>query len=105
MTKDRLISLLLAIIAVFLLASPSLAQTAPLRGQVVDETDAVIPGAKITLVPENGKQRSVTAGGNGDFNFANIPAGTYNLIVEFKGFQTHVENGSSSRSARRSKSS
>ena len=87
MTKHRVTGFLLAILAVFVLASPVSAQTGSVRGQVVDETDAVIPGAKVTLVPDNGRQRSVTAGANGDFNFTNEigHGGTVRLLKNLVG--------------------
>jgi len=70
------------------------AQTgASLRGQVYDERGAVISGARVTLTSADGKKRTATSGAGGDFTIANAPAGTYNLTVEFKGFETHVEEG------------
>jgi len=84
---------LLVLFGAFIFASPLQAQSgAPLRGQVVDELDAVIPGARVTLVAADGKRRSVVSNASGDFTIPNVAPGTYNLIAEFKGFQTHVEN-------------
>ncbi len=58
-----------------------------LRGQVVDDTDAIIPGAKVTLVLPGGKQRVVVADGSGEFVIPNVVPGVYNFFVEFKGFK------------------
>jgi hypothetical protein len=44
--------LIRCLLALCLLAIPSLAQTASLRGQVTDESGAIVPGAKVTLSGE-----------------------------------------------------
>jgi hypothetical protein len=68
-------------------------QAGSLRGQVVDEQEAVIPGATITLTPNGGGQsRTAKAGATGDFVMSNIPAGSYTLTVEFGGFGKYVKN-------------
>ena len=68
-------------------------QATSLRGQVVDELGAVIPGATITLTPGgDGRARAVKAGATGDFVLSNIPAGAYALTVEFNGFERYVRN-------------
>ncbi len=68
-------------------------QGVSLRGQVVDELGAVIPGATITLTPSgDGQARTGTAGATGDFVISNIPAGVYTLTVEFSGFGKYVQN-------------
>src|SRR5690242_12330828 len=54
------------------------AQTATLRGRVVDESGAVVPGAKVTLTPAGGAARSTTADGAGAYSFAG-PAGAYTV--------------------------
>ncbi|HKQ73759.1 MAG TPA: carboxypeptidase regulatory-like domain-containing protein [Blastocatellia bacterium] len=68
-------------------------QAGSLRGQVVDELGAVIPGATITLTPnEGGKARTVNAGVTGDFVMSNIAPGSYTLTAEFRGFGKYVQN-------------
>src|SRR2546425_8818899 len=90
--KNWLARLLLVLFGVLLSASPHFAQnTASLRGQVADEQGAVISGARATLVAVDGKKRSVVANANGEFTISNVPPGSYTLTVEFKGFQSHVE--------------
>jgi Carboxypeptidase regulatory-like domain len=64
-----------------------------LRGQVSDERGAVISAARVTLIAADGKKRTATASASGEFTIANVPPGKYTLIVEFKGFDTHVEEG------------
>lgn len=92
---NRFSQLLLAAFGVAMLFSIIvLAQQAgSLRGQVVDELGAVIPGATITLTPSGGdKARAVKAGATGDFVISNIPTGAYALTVEFNGFERYVRN-------------
>lgn len=93
--KNRLSKQSLAALAGALLSSIMVfaQQAASLRGQVVDEVGAVIPGARITLTP-GGVEKGFIAhsGGAGDFVVANIPAGVYTLTVEFDGFEKYVRN-------------
>jgi hypothetical protein len=72
-----------------------IAQTPPatvgtVRGQVVDDVDAVIPGAKVTLVLPGGKTRVVTTNGAGEFSIPNVAPGVYNFYVEMKEFKPFV---------------
>jgi len=53
-----------------------------LRGSVVDSTDAVIPGATIELDDSSGaKLRETQSDGLGNFSFANLGSGRYQLVV------------------------
>src|ERR1051325_10731436 len=61
-----------------------------LRGTVVDELDAVVPGAKVTIVLPGGKTRVVTTAADGTFSIPNVVAGVYNFFVQIKGFQPFV---------------
>ncbi len=63
-----------------------------LRGQVVDDVDAVIPGAKITLTSASGQPRTVVSEGDGSFMIPEILPGAYQLNVTFDGFKPHVDN-------------
>jgi hypothetical protein len=56
-----------------------LAQTATLRGQVADESGAVIPGARVTLSGESGKTRTTAADERGSYLFAGVAPGDYSL--------------------------
>src|SRR5262249_33433269 len=92
--KNRFVKLLLALCGVLMSASTLAAQNAAsLRGQVVDELGAIIPGARATLATSNGKKRSVVSNANGEFTIPNIAPGIYTLTVEFKGFRQHIEQG------------
>src|SRR6266496_338077 len=88
-TRPRLFGVLFGILVS---ASVLFAQNASsLRGQVVDEHGAVIAGARATIVAADGKKRSTVANANGEFTIPNVLPGSYSLTVEFKGFQSHVD--------------
>ncbi len=91
MTNTR-VRLLAVLFGVLTSASALFAQNAiSLRGQVIDEQGAVIAGARVLLVASDGKERTAAANTNGEFTISNIPPGSYTLTVEFKGFESHVE--------------
>jgi hypothetical protein len=55
------------------------AQTAALKGQVTDESGAVVPGATVTLTGPRGLIKTATAGVDGSYTFTGLPAGDYTL--------------------------
>jgi len=57
------------------------AQTATLRGQVADESGAVVPGATVTLSPAAGPARATTADERGTYTFIGVPLGTYSVLA------------------------
>src|SRR5262245_12110278 len=88
----RLLRLTGALFAILELSSVLLSQnTAQLRGQVIDEQGALISGAHATLIDAAGKKRSAVANANGEFTIPNLAPGPYTLTIEFKGFETHLE--------------
>jgi Carboxypeptidase regulatory-like domain len=92
--KYRLAKLLLAFCGTLIAASALSAQTAvSLRGQVVDELGAIIPGARVTLKAADGKKRNAVANASGAFSIPNLPAGVYTLTVEFEGFRVYIKDG------------
>ncbi len=68
--------------------------TAELRGTVVDQTGAVLPGVSITLTQKNSNQerRQFTDSG-GSYVFAFLGNGHYSLRAEFSGFKSQVRDG------------
>ena len=77
----------------FLVTAPPLhAQyRASIQGVVTDNTGAVIPGATLTLTNLGTNEVQVrTSDGAGVFNFNALPADTFSLVVERKGFQKKV---------------
>ncbi|MGC2745808.1 MAG: carboxypeptidase regulatory-like domain-containing protein [Candidatus Angelobacter sp.] len=61
-------------------------QTGRLRGQIVDATGAVIPGASITLKNSSGLVVSATSDGAGAYDVKNLAPGKYTVSVTAKGF-------------------
>ena len=54
-------------------------QTASLRGQVVDQSGAVIPKAVITLNAPSGLAKTTTAAEDGSYSFQGLPPGQYTV--------------------------
>src|ERR1039458_5396834 len=63
---------------VFLLATSALAQSASLRGRVLDESGAVVPGAKVALAGPGGFAKTATSSADGAYSFRDLPPGNYN---------------------------
>ncbi len=58
-----------------------------IHGTVYDPNHGMVPKAHVTLhSPSTGFQRTVEAGANGSFVFAQVPAGEYQITAEFAGF-------------------
>ncbi len=67
--------------------------TANLSGTVIDETDAVVTGARITLLnTATGFQRETTTNSNGYFIVPLLAPGNYTLIAEMPGFSAFTIN-------------
>jgi len=79
-----------SVLFLFLLLAPSAlvaqTQTGRLRGQIVDATGAVIPGASITVKNSSGLVLSVTSDGTGAYDVKNLAPGKYTVSVTAKGF-------------------
>jgi Carboxypeptidase regulatory-like domain len=54
-------------------------QTASLRGQVVDQSGAVIPKAAVTLNAPSGLVKATTTAENGSYSFEGLPPGEYTV--------------------------
>src|SRR5690242_2002002 len=71
--------------AVFLLAlagaAPAQQPHGMVRGQVTDESGAVIPNAKVTLANFAGVSRTLTTGPDGTFSVTGLVPGRYTLRV------------------------
>jgi iron complex outermembrane receptor protein len=81
------------LILVFLcgLASASGAQQLSLEGTVRDTT-GVVPGATVTLGSGGTVTASTTTADNGTYRFTGLAAGSYELTVAMRGFETAVRN-------------
>ena len=68
--------------------------TASLSGNVVDQTGAAIPGAKVTVQNvDTGFTQTVETGTAGEYLFTRLSIGKYKLTVEKEGLQTYVQSG------------
>lgn len=64
---------------------------ATVSGTVMDGSGASIPGAQVSLTHRDGTQlRTLISGGNGEFAFTKLPAGSYLVIVSSKGFAPFI---------------
>lgn len=68
---------LLNLFAVLFAPAIASAQTASLRGQVVDQSGAVIPEASVILTTPSGLVKTTTAAENGSYSFQALPPGQY----------------------------
>src|SRR5580700_1092622 len=67
---------------------------ATLTGVVVDQSQAVIPKAKVTLKNTlSGSQRETVTNSDGYFTFASVLTGSFEVDVEAKGFSTYKLTG------------
>src|SRR3954470_629795 len=71
-------------------ARPARAQVVgQIQGTVTDAQGAVLPGVSLTLRnTENGTARSTVSEGDGQYRFAGLQPGTYELKAELQGFAT-----------------
>jgi hypothetical protein len=67
---------------------------ASISGTIIDQTGAVSRGAQVRLTREDQfpKQEAVS-GDNGQFSFANLPPGPFQLTISSAGFATHSVSG------------
>ena len=67
------------VIFALLLSLPALAQTAILRGQVTDESGAIVPGARVELQGPSSLLKTTKAGNDGSYVFGGLTSGDYIL--------------------------
>ncbi|HEX6881546.1 MAG TPA: carboxypeptidase-like regulatory domain-containing protein, partial [Terriglobales bacterium] len=73
--------------AVSLIFAQTTLGTGALRGTIVDASDRVVPGARVTLTETSkGLVRHFESGNDGSFQFASLLAGSYSVRVEMPGF-------------------
>jgi predicted Zn-dependent protease len=58
-----------------------------LRGIVAGPSQALIPGAKVTLAAADGSRQSVATDESGRYSFSSVDPGTYTLTAEAAGYQ------------------
>lgn len=68
--------------------------TATVYGIVQDQSEALVPGAAITLTHDaTSAVRQTTSDHRGEFVFTSLPVGSYTLKVEKEGFKASVRTG------------
>ena len=89
-TAVRIVSLL----TILLLSSVWLfgqAETGVLSGIVTDTSNAVVPGATVTIVSATtGLTRTATTGSAGEYTISTLKPDHYNLTIERAGFQKYT---------------
>jgi len=88
-------SVLLAIVAL-LAAAPAYAQrsTGSIRGTIKDATQAVLPGATVTVTNEDtGLVRTTVTNTAGVYSVAELPVGRYKVSAELQGFKNATRTG------------
>ena len=67
---------------------------ATINGTVVDQLDAVVPGAHIVIKNlDTGQVREVTAGENGQYNAPFLPLGRFSVTADHPGFTSTTQDG------------
>jgi hypothetical protein len=79
------------------LAAPSLA-FGTISGTVVDQSGALVPGAAVTLTATDTEKaqspgRQALTGDDGQFSFANVAPGAFQLTITSPGFTPQTSNG------------
>ena len=72
--------------------SPHRRGEAQAYGAVTDQSNAVLPGATITISNATGVSQTATADGKGQY-FINVAPGTYTLKISVKGFKDFTTEG------------
>jgi Carboxypeptidase regulatory-like domain len=91
-----LIRTMAILVLVGIFAAPIRAQviTATVRGVVKDPSDALLPGARVTMTnTANGSTRSVTTDASGAYEITSLAPGNYQLAAERAGFKRFVRSG------------
>ena len=65
-----------------------------ISGTVVDQSGAVVVGARVRLTGEDQSlNQEVLSGNDGQFSFANIAPGPFQLTITSEGFETQISSG------------
>ncbi|MBZ5680069.1 MAG: carboxypeptidase-like regulatory domain-containing protein [Acidobacteriia bacterium] len=74
--------------------SPDQRQAGSISGTVVDGSGAVVAGARVSLTREDqSPERDALSGDDGQFSFANVAPGPFQLTITAAGFATQSSNG------------
>jgi hypothetical protein len=84
--------LLIAFLALFAPISALAQGTTTIRGIVVDEQKAALPGATVVARhAASGLEREVSTDASGGFELPNLPLGTHDLTISLPGFASHQQ--------------
>jgi hypothetical protein len=73
---------------------PAPQSSGSISGTVVDQSGAIVTGARITLTCRNQPpNQEVLSGDNGEFSFANVVPGPFQLTITAAGFATQTSSG------------
>ena len=68
--------------------------TASITGTITDPSGAAVPNAQVAVTnAEHGINRTSLSNGSGDFLFASLPIGSYDLTVTAEGFKKYAAKG------------
>src|SRR5271170_108716 len=92
--KSRLLWFVLLVFSLCSSAALFGQDTASITGTVTDPSGAAIPAAQVTLISaERGINRTTATNGSGDYLFASLPIGAYDLTVKATGFKKYQAVG------------
>jgi hypothetical protein len=82
------------LVLTFCAAAAGAQDTASITGTISDPSGAAVPNAQVAVKnAEHGISRSSTSNGSGDFLFASLPIGSYDLTVTAEGFKKYEAKG------------
>jgi len=67
------------VLAFLAISGMAFGQTASLRGQVVDESGAVVPKATVTIAGRSGVVKTTAAAGDGSYSLTGLAPGDYTV--------------------------
>jgi hypothetical protein len=92
--KSRLVWILVLLLMICVSADVLAQVTASITGTVTDPSGAAVTNAQVSVTdPEKGVTRAATTNDSGDYLFAALPIGSYNLIVAAQGFKRYEAKG------------
>jgi len=92
--KSRLVWMLVLAFTICVSAEVLAQDTASVTGSVTDPSGAAVPNAQVTVTnPQKGVTRTAATNGSGDYLFAALPIGPYDLIVTAPGFKKYEAKG------------
>jgi hypothetical protein len=102
--KSSLVRLLVLISVIGAQAAVLAQDTASITGTVTDPSGAEVPDAQVTVSnAEKGVTRTAPTNGSGDYLFAALPVGSYDLTVTAQGFKKYQAKGVTLRVAQQAR--